>query len=283
MDTDNDTGTGLQPLPAGGIGIALIELAPERVADLIFAGHVRLPDVVDQLLAAEPTEARALMVALPPLVQGHMLHTELGGSSGAGMTSSSAEESALLPLMAPQVACDALAVDTMCFTALTDVGLMMRGFLSAQEFGTELGDAERERRMVSVTSASGKPVHIPVVVDVARALVYLLSVVRSTDEAWKEEMCDLLGPEFLALILASCEQGVIDIEYDVRVELSQLAPDGYWDEGYGMARSRRWDPEPIEADLIERHITAMKAAFNLEAVDLEGADERADDLLAGLV
>jgi len=136
--------------------------------------------------------------------------------------------------------------------------------------------------VIRVTTPSGGERVISVVIDPERACVYLLSVLRSRDEEWREAMLEALGTELLAFVLACYEAGRLRIDESARFELRELSPSDYWHDAVDLVDRCEGDWAQVEADLIDRHAHAMRGAFSLEDVDLDGATQRADELVADL-
>ncbi|MFH1631526.1 MAG: hypothetical protein ABIA47_00675 [bacterium] len=242
-------------------------IAPSEFATLVVAGRLRSAEVAHALTSVPHAQASEAMAALPVLHQAQLTREEIGGST----------EAALLPLMLPEAATASVMVDAAVFSEMNELDRWMDYFIHGKGLD-EIEDA-KDRRVLMIVDASGNERKMVVRVHPERALVYLSTIIRSTDEDWRDAMLEALGHEFLAFVMRAAQDDVASIDDDLSREIAEITPKSYWYAAMDM--TERLTLEEIEYDLVDKHAYAMRKAFVMPE-GIEETEAKADDLVAGL-
>lgn len=252
--------------------------SPLDAAALVLRGAVTPDAAVTALTTMEPREAKAILAALPPVVQTRLVRNATGGSL----------EAPLLHLLSPEEAVRAIFIDGSMWDRIKNrtwrtrvLGSRNVNIVYMHNAG-ELAErvADRDGRTFRVQEGGSKTEKVYLYLNAENAFVYLNAIFRADDRTWRKEMLRIIGPGLLAFVMGKYQACELEVETDEWEELLEHAPEDYRSSAARLARSE--DAGTIEYRLLCRHMRRLHEVTAVPKDLVAAIGGSSEDVLGGL-
>lgn len=243
--------------------LSVVTGTTENAVALFVSGRADPRSFCRDLAKMERPEAEQAMQSLPVPLQAAVVAAGIGSGIDA---------SELWLIRAEDVPA-VVFIDATMFEALTSILSIAR--LIGPDSEERLCQLKYE-----VTGPDGKTKVVPIRIDPNQTFILANSVISHPNEEWRAGAIAELGLEFFTLIFVAHKEEQLNISDDDWQEFFWAIPRELYDAVVVLADQSSYDQ--LEADLIDRHIAAMRQVFASATQKMTEVKGKADELIADL-